>query len=214
MSFDRIAPHYDWLEVLTAGSRLQRARTRWLDRLSDRAEILSVGEGHGRFATACALRFPQAHLTCVEPCDGMWTRATRRFSRAGVPFGQVERLSVSLPSESIPIAGFDAIVTCFFLDCLTPEQLEQTVAVLGRSARPGAVWLNADFAIPAQGLRHWRARGIHALMYAFFRLATRLPARRLCDPSPWLEQAGFRLSDRSEFEWGLIRSDCWHRNTP
>lgn len=30
MSFDRIAPHYRWLEAILAGNVLQRARTAWL----------------------------------------------------------------------------------------------------------------------------------------------------------------------------------------
>ena len=52
MKFDRLAPHYDWMESWLAGERLQRARTSGLDALTGRRRILSVGEGHGRFAAA------------------------------------------------------------------------------------------------------------------------------------------------------------------
>ena len=60
MSFDRLAPHYEWMEVVFAGRRLQRARTAWLEALAGRTDILSLGEGHGPFAVACAQRFPSA----------------------------------------------------------------------------------------------------------------------------------------------------------
>ena len=33
MKFDRLAPHYDWMETWLAGERLQRTRTAWLDEL-------------------------------------------------------------------------------------------------------------------------------------------------------------------------------------
>ena len=52
MSFDALAPHYDWMEALLAGRRLERARAAQLDALAGRRRVLSAGEGHGRFAAA------------------------------------------------------------------------------------------------------------------------------------------------------------------
>lgn len=213
MSFDRIARHYDWMEALTAGSRLETARTRWLDQLSGAEQILSVGEGHGRFATACALRHPKAHLTCIEPSDGMWGLATRRFKRAGIPLERITRIPISLPSEKLPWHSFDAIVTCFFLDCFPPKLLRVVIESLTAVAAPNAAWLNTDFAVPPGGPARWRAQAIHWAMYQFFRLTTGLRTARLSDPDPSLRQTGFRLAGRTEYEWGLIRADYWRRTT-
>jgi hypothetical protein len=52
------------------------------------------------------------------------------------------------------------------------------------------------------------------MMYAFFRIATRLPARKLTSPDPFLQQHGFKLCHRLESEWGLLRSDHWERRVP
>ena len=207
MNFDRLAPHYDWLEALTAGETLQRVRTAWLPELRDRKRILSVGEGHGRFAAACAATHPTAELTCVEASAGMLRRAQARVR--SLP-GRVRWHAGDFQSWS-PEVPCDALVTCFFLDCFPPAQLAAVVAKLAGCARPDALWLIVDFALPAHGPARWRAAAIHALMYGFFRRLAGLPARRWTAPDELLRQHGFSLVGRREFEWGLLRADLWRR---
>jgi ubiquinone/menaquinone biosynthesis C-methylase UbiE len=208
VNFDRLAPHYDWLEAFTAGNRLQRARVAWLEMLAGRPRILSVGEGHGRFAAAAAARFPAARLTCVEGSPRMLELARRRTGPAAT---RVEWICTDLFAWS-PAEEYDAIVTCFFLDCFPPDQLARAIAKLAGCASAGAIWLVVDFAVPASGLARWRAQAVHALMYGFFRVAGQLPARRLAPPDSLLLQHGFHLAGRQEFDWGLIRADLWRRD--
>ena len=210
MSFDALAPHYDWMEAVLAGSCLQRGRTVWLDALAGSRDILSVGEGHGRFATACAQRHPAARLTCVDASAVMLRQAQRRAAAAGV-----DRLitwqTATLPTWKPPVNSYDAIVTGFFLDCFPPDPLAQVIATLAAAARPAACWLVVDFAVPARGLARWRAQMVHKLMYDFFRLATRLPARRHTPPDALLTAQGFALAGRQTWEWGLLQADLWRR---
>jgi ubiquinone/menaquinone biosynthesis C-methylase UbiE len=212
MSFDFLARHYDWLEALTAGRRLERMRAAGLDALRGRRRILSMGEGHGRFAAACVARYPDAELTCVDASERMLARARRRIATIVSP-DRAARITwqcadvLSWSSEQ----KFDAIVTCFFLDCFPAARLESVVTRLAQSAARDAVWINVDFAVPARGWKRWRAQAIHALMYAFFRVTTRLPARRWTAPDELLAAQGFRLESRSESEWGLLRADVWRR---
>ncbi len=208
MNFDRLAPHYDWLEDFLAGDRLQRARTAWLGELGGRKKILSVGEGHGKFAAACRARFPEAELTCLEASPAMLARAQRRL-------GADAKNVIWHSGDFLAWMGggpFDAIVTCFFLDCFPPETLDAVVEALARRAAPDAVWLLVDFSLPPRGLARWRALAVHGLMYAFFRRVTGLPARRLTLPDDLLRQYGFQPAGRSEFDWGLIRSEVWRRS--
>lgn len=207
MSFDRLAPHYDWLEAVTAGGRLQRARTHWLESLAGRRRILSVGEGHGRFAAACLARFPEAELTCVEASPGMLAKARRRTrGLAGRVHWECQDVRAWQPGQT-----YDAIVTCFFLDCFPPEILAGVVGRLASWAAEDAIWLLSDFDVPAGGLARKRAQAVHALMYAFFRLATDLPARRLARPDAELTRQGFGLVGEERSEWGLLRSGLWQR---
>jgi ubiquinone/menaquinone biosynthesis C-methylase UbiE len=207
MNFDRLAPHYHWMETLCGGGLLQRARTVWLDELKDCRRILSAGEGHGRFAAACAARFPEAELTCIEASAAMIATAKAHLGYAGktVRWHQADLLHWQTDEK------FDAIATCFFLDCFPPDELAAVIGKLASRAAPNAIWLVVDFALPSRGLSRWRAQVVHALMYTFFRRVVALPARRLTAPDELLRAHGFQLSKRRAFNWGLLRSDLWHR---
>lgn len=210
MNFDRLAPHYDWMEAVTAGDRLQRARTHWLGALEGRRHILSAGEGHGRFAAACAARLPGSKLTCLEASAGMLARAQERTRPLGDAIQWIHTDVLAWSTE----AKFDAIVTCFFLDCFRPEEMDRIVARLARAATPDAAWLVVDFALPSAGPARWRAQAVHWLMYGFFRVTVSLPARRLAPPDGLLARHGFRLTGSQEFNWGLIRASLWERRRP
>jgi SAM-dependent methyltransferase len=211
MSFDWLAPVYDSMEVVTAGRLLQRVRTASLDALAGRRRVLSVGEGHGRFAAAFAQSFTHPELTCVEASGAMLSRARRRLANIKGARARVNWVQAKVPAWRPPAAAFDAIVTCFFLDCFPPDELAAIVATLAHAATANAAWIIADFAVPARGLVRWRARAIHAIMYTFFHLTTDIRARRLTPPDPFLAAQGFSLVRRQTFDWGLLRADVWRR---
>ncbi len=210
MSFDQLAPHYGWMEAVLAGPRLQRVRTTWLAQLAGCRHLLVAGVGHGPALAAVLHAHPRLHITCLDASRGMLAHAKRRARKAGADLSRLTFVHASLPGWTPP-QRFDAIATHFFLDCFRPEQLAAVVAALAAAAAPDAVWLVSDFAVPDRGLRRLRARAVHALMYVFFRVATRLPARRLTRPDALLEDAGFRLRGRRTSEWGLLQADWWER---
>ena len=49
MSFDVLAPHYRWMELVCAGEKLQGCRTAQLAHVLAARHILILGEGNGRF---------------------------------------------------------------------------------------------------------------------------------------------------------------------
>lgn len=211
MSFDRLAPHYRWMEAVLAGPRLQRARTAWLDELAGCERILIAGVGHGPFLRACAERFPTAEIVAVDASPRMLEQARRALTRARVAPANVRFVHATLPQWRPEPASFDAIVTHFFLDCFAPGELAEVVAGLAGGARPPARWLLADFAIPARGWRRHRARAIHAMMYAFFRPVARIRAHRVTPPDSALRAHGFTQHRRTTTEWGLVASEFWLR---
>lgn len=208
MSFERLAPHYTWMERVLAGPRLQRCRIAWLDELAGCKTILIAGVGHGHFLRAVVNRFPLARITSVDASGGMLARAKER---AGPDSGRLEYIHASLPDWPPPVATYDAIVTHFFLDCFAPDELGPVVDTLARAARPRARWLLSDFTVPARGWRRHRARAIHAAMYAFFRPVTGIHARRVTPPEGHLQRNGFALLNRVTFEHGLLHADRWTR---
>ena len=210
MSFDRLAPHYNWMESVLAGPRLQRCRTTWIARLAGCQRLLVAGVGHGPTLATVLRAHPQLRITCVDASASMLIQAECNARKAGADLSRLAFVHATLPDWQ-PAEQFDAIATHFFLDCFGPDQLPGVVATLATYATPEAQWIISDFAVPAGGLGRIRARAVHALMYAFFRVATRLPARRLTDPADFLRAAGFALRGRRTSEWGLLQADWWQR---
>jgi spermidine synthase len=212
MSFDRLAPHYRWMEFLLAGEILQRCRTTFLDEIPHARRVLLLGEGNGRFLPACRTRFPGARIDCVDASAAMIVQARRRLQRQGILHSRVTFIRAdALTWAPAPGEPYDLIVTNFFLDCFRAEQLERIVPAVGQRAATAANWLVADFQSAAAGLYRLRSEVILAIMYWFFRIATRLSARRLTPPDPFLRQAGFTLHRRVQSEWALLHSDWWQR---
>lgn len=211
MSFDRLAPHYRWMELVLAGNKLQRCRISFLDRVPSPRRILMAGEGHGRMLVECRRRFPAAFITYLDSSVGMHAMARRGLEAAGLDAGRVEFVQSDVLEWCHRGADHDLIVTHFFLDCFGPEQLEVVVQGLSRAARPECDWLIADFQEARGWIRGIRSRVILAAMYTFFRAVTALPARSLAVPDRALERAGFVRQARCETEWGLLSSAWWRR---
>src|SRR6185312_1358848 len=208
MSFDVLAPHYRWMEWVSAGDLLQRCRTAHLARVPTAQSILILGEGNGRFLLESRRQFPRAAITVVDASARMLELARKRLARQGVKTEGIEFIRADALTWMPPAGNFDLIVTHFFLDCFRPDQLEELVSKPARAAAPNAHWLLADFQAAPAGWRRQRSRAILWLMYRFFIAMTRLPARSLTPPDNLLEKNGFRLRAREIYDWELLHSDC------
>lgn len=209
MSFDVLAPHYRWMEVVLAGEKLQRCRTAFLSQVAGAKNVLILGEGNGRFLLECRRQLPDANITCVDASAGMLSQARRRIIGQGMSADGIDFVCADALTWTPPERKFDLLVTHFFLDCFRPEQLESLIAKLARAAVPGANWLLADFQAAAAGWERLRSQLILWVMYRFFTVVTRLPAAKLTAPDGFLAQHGFKLRRRDLHDWGLLHTDWW-----
>ena len=209
MNFDTIAPFYQLLETVTSGTSVQRCRTRFLPTLATARDILLLGEGNGRFLVELLKRWPDKRITVVESSQRMLDLQRARLKRNKIDPASVSHIKADIREWDPPAEAYDAIVANFFLDCFRPIELQSLIHKLANGARPNALWLVADFAQPPQFLRGLRAAVILGVMYRFFRLTTKLDARRLTPPDQHLEDAGFTLHERQKRNWGLLHSDVW-----
>ncbi len=211
MSFDRIAPHYRWMEWLLAGGKLQRCRTAFISEIPVPREVLMMGEGNGRCLLEMLRAFPSARFVCVDASARMLERARVCVESAGLGASAIEFVHADALDWKPPAACFDLLVSNFFLDCFTADQLGVLVPGLSAAATSDARWLLADFCEPPSGFAKWRARWILRAMYFFFRRVTRLSARSLTPPDALLRRSGFTLCERRLSEWGLLHCDVWRR---
>jgi SAM-dependent methyltransferase len=208
--FDRLARAYRALEFLAFGRDLERARFALLDRLAGSREILLLGEGDGRCAERLAALAPEARILCVDSSPGMVARAAERMPAAAS--GRVRFLCADALSFVPEPVAFDAVATLFFLDCFNEAGVESIVARTGAALRPGAPWLFADFVVPPGGMARLRARAWLAVLYAFFRWGAGLRVSRLPPTEEILGRAGWTVSERRDYQWGMVRSAVYRRS--
>jgi ubiquinone/menaquinone biosynthesis C-methylase UbiE len=208
VSFDAVAPWYRTLETVAFGDALQRARLACLAEIQPPTRVLIVGEGNGRFLLELLRMHPSTEIDCVDASGRMLELARQRI---GDECNRVRFLHRDITAWAPPEGNYDLIVTHFVLDCFPSDQLAEMVETLSRAATADANWLLADFSLPARGFARIRARAWLAVMYRFFRLAARIEAKELVDPSSFLRANGFVLFNEHRFRGDILRSQRWRR---
>jgi ubiquinone/menaquinone biosynthesis C-methylase UbiE len=206
VNFDRIAPHYRWLERLVFGDRLQAARTAFVRQISPAQRALVVGEGNGRFLEVLLREHQSVRVDCLDASTRMLGLARRHAGEERVRY-----LHADIRQAQLLVASYDLIVTHFFLDCLTETELRHVIARLSRAAKDRATWLIADFCLPSHGWSRMRARLLISAMYFFFRAVAGIEARCLLDYAPLLSTEGFTLTNEVFSPNEMIRSQIWQR---
>lgn len=214
MNFDRLAPHYHWLEEVFAGDLMQSCRTQFLPRARNCQNALLVGEGTGKFLVALLRLNPQIQIICVEQSERMIKQARQRLARERLDGSRIEFQQMDVLHWTPPKEKFDLVVTNFFFDCFRAEQLEKLVPLLAGSAAANACWLLSDFRVPERGWRRWRATIILTALYGCFKLTTALSANWLTPPDNFLAENGFQLVERRLVNFGFAHSDFWQRGGP
>lgn len=199
-----MAATYQALEVCAFGGGLQRARTAFVDHLASCRDVLTVGDGDGRFLRALLDAAPDVRVHSVDASARMLALAGSRLRP-----DQRDRVTFECTDARHFDSGqrtYDAIVTMFFLDCFVEGDVERIVSRLLPHLRPGGLWLYADFAIPPSGAARIHARVVVGALYRFFRWRAGLEARTLPPSEAILERAGLSSLDQREFRAGLVRS--------
>jgi ubiquinone/menaquinone biosynthesis C-methylase UbiE len=209
VSFDLVAPHYRWIEAVTFGNALQRARTCWIGTLARPKRTLILGEGDGRFLCELVRAYPKIDVDCIDASEAMLQLAGARLRRTHPEsFSRVHFFREDILNWS-PRKSYDLLVTHFFLDCFPGRELEAIIAKLARAAKPGAVWLIADFTIPRKRVARAHARLWLRMMYTFFRATARIAAKELVDPIPHLDGYGFTRASENLSRGRMLRSDVY-----
>jgi SAM-dependent methyltransferase len=203
-SFDGIARPYRWLEYLILGRALERTRTHFLPRLSDRRHALILGDGDGRFTATLLAQNPTLQADAVDLSASMLALTRQRTASLRLHTHHADARAFTPPHPP------DLVVTHFFLDCLTQPETAALAARLAPALAPQALWLVSDFRIPP-GPLHWPARALIRLLYLAFRLLTGLRTTHLPDHAAALTAAGFHRLAHHHSLAGLLATELWQR---
>ncbi len=210
-NFSRLARAYKWMELASFGPWLRRCRCAFLNELGTSRNALILGDGDGRF-TARLLR--QNSAVRVDAIDASRAMLAALARDAG---DQRDRVHLHLADARLfnpPSPPYDLVVTHFFLDCLTSEEVAALATKLHKSVTPSARWLISEFAVPRGWFGWLVARPLISGLYLAFWLLTGLTVRRLPNHGAALLKAGYSLTRRREWLAGLLVSELWTLQLP
>ena len=210
MDCDKIARPYRWIEYLAFGRKLERHRFHFLSAAGDSRRALLLGDGDGRFAAALAASNPSVQIDSIESSANMIQAAKRRLRKKPISNpGRIHFIQADALHATLQPDRYDLVVTNFFLDCFSTEQVVRLVETVTAACGRGALWLISDFRQPPKGWRALHAKIWLWTMYLFFRLTTHLETSRLPVYKKELESAGFALESSYYSMAGLICSERW-----
>jgi hypothetical protein len=204
--FDRLARVYRWMELFTFGPWLKRCRCAFLADLTESRSSLVLGDGDGRF-TAQLLG---ANRTIqIDAVDSSAAMLGELLGRAGPNAVRIKTFCADARDWQPAHPPYDLVVTHFFLDCLSTDEVRSLAAKLRCAISPSAVWVVSEFAVPDGWFGRCVARPLIGLLYLAFGCLTGLAVRRLPDHGAALREAGFTLDRRRRWLGGMLVSEIW-----
>lgn len=204
--FDAIARAYRWLEYGFLGRLLERTRECHLACLSECRQALVLGDGDGRFTARLLVAAPKVRVEAVDLSSAMLALLQQccTVSQDRLRTCRQDARTYTPDSEA------DLVVTHFFLDCLTQQEVEVLVARLTPQLAANALWLVSEFRIPSGALR-WPAWLYVRTLYVAFRLLTGLRITCLPNHAPALERCGYARVAVRQHLFGMLTSELWQR---
>ncbi|HEV2485203.1 MAG TPA: class I SAM-dependent methyltransferase [Terracidiphilus sp.] len=205
-NFNRLARLYRWMELLSFGPWLWWCRCAFLGELAKCRRALVIGDGDGRFTARLLRANPNIQIDAVDSSAAMLQSLLRR---AGPNVSRVRTYCTDARQFQSANPPYDLIVTHFFLDCLTTEEIESLTATLRKTTSPQTLWLVSEFAVPVGWFGRLVARPLVWCLYWTFGCLTGLTLRTLPDHRAALRQSGFTIQKRRTWLAGLLVSELW-----
>lgn len=214
MNCDQIAPYYEILEHFLFGRLLEHRRFAFLGEIRTSRKALVCGGGDGRFLARLLRVNARVDVDFVDLSATMVELAERRVTGMGRTFRERVRFHAGDVRSFAPRAdSYDLIVTHYFLDCFSNQELEDVVCLLARWGVPQARWIVSDFSEANRPIGRLWTRGVISGLYSAFRFTTGLKVTRLPEYKAALARRGYFLRFEEYALAGLLHSSLWEAET-
>lgn len=205
-NFNRLARLYSWMEWVSFGPYLMRCRCAFLNECLRPRKALVLGDGDGRFTARILSENPAIRIDAVDASPAM----LRSLSRRARPHtARVRTFQADARCFRPANPPYDLIVSHFFLDCLSTEEVKLMATILRDAVSPDCLWIVSEFAIPSNWFGRLVAAHVVWGLYSVFGWLTGLQVRSLPDHHSALSDAGFKLEKRRSCLSGLLISEVW-----
>ena len=195
--FDRIAFIYDFLAKLVFGKSIKESQQHFLNKIEDSSKVLILGGGTGWLLAELLKVKPNCEIWYIDASQRMIALSKSKIDpKLAVHF--IHGTERDIPS----FIKCDVLITNFYFDLFTYDQLKNNITRLQSSTRPGGRWIVTDF---VNNEKWWQVIMLKA-MYWFFRIACNIESQRLPEWSNLLEKAGVKEIDSKPFCRGFIKA--------
>ncbi len=197
--FDAVTKYYDRLARLVFGRAMILSQTYFLNRIPAGSHILILGGGTGWWLPGLLQLCPDGRILYVDSSVKMLTLAREVVNndpRVTFIHGTHEAVA--------EVKAFDTIITFYFLDLFSQQDLGKLVKMISFLAKPDALWLVTDFV----NTRWWHAVLLR-VMYIFFRITTGLQNQELPDWEKILMSEGVSILTQKMFYGEFITAGAY-----
>ncbi|MDH4059010.1 MAG: class I SAM-dependent methyltransferase [Cyclobacteriaceae bacterium] len=194
-SFDRIAPYYDRLARIVFNNSIKEAQFSLLSDITTSSSILVLGGGTGTWLNQLLTINRDCQIYYVEASSKMITLARRGIVDA-------DRVHFIHGTEKhIPSLSYDALITFFYLDMFSDNQLRKLVSCLQPHLKLNSKWLVVDFV----NTKIWHAILLR-IMFFFFRCIGAISNSKLPDWEGTLNDASYQVVGTGSFFADFIQA--------
>jgi ubiquinone/menaquinone biosynthesis C-methylase UbiE len=194
-NYDFVAPFYPILEKAAFGELLTEARLASVGAVVSGERVLMIGEGNGRFLAECLKEKRGGSITVVDSSEKMLSSLRTRIQKIETQT-KVELVHADFREWSPVEAGFDVVVTHFFLEVFRPPSQRRFIEKITALSTMKATWMNVEFRPVLQSRIH---RLIDWLQYRFDRLLSGTEADRNYDCGPVIQEHGWEIREEQQF---------------
>ncbi len=196
MQFNFIAKYYTLLSKLVFGTALETAKISLFYKIPNQAKVLFIGGGAGNSLKMLLLLKPNVHVDFVEVSEQMMARAKKQMDFANtIKF-------INAPIEEFKEEKYDVVITEFFFDLFTKENIQQLIPHIVSKLNADGCWIDTDFRLTAKLTQ----RVLLKIMYVFFNLTAGLKTLRLVDLQQLYPTNGFTLTLEKKYKKGFVSS--------
>lgn len=213
--FDRISSLYIFLSRLIFGSSLLRSQFHFTDRIEKQDRVLILGVGTGQLLIKVLQQNKATAITCVDISEKMLQRA-RRLLQKEFPDNPVPVEFICCPAQDFSSAcRFDLILLPYLLDCMTEPDVRTMLSNTKKQLQPNGKIILTDFRIPGTPfIVHAYAKLLLKILYLFFRIVCRIPAKQLPDFDLIFSGQGFHVKEEKTFYAGILFTQMYVPQLP
>jgi len=208
VSFQRVAPYYDFLARMVFGKSIRKAQRRYLTEIREGSQVLIVGGGTG-WILEDLLQSKNCHFIYLETAPSMLKRAERYYHSLKSTFvsqgNEVVFVSGSVSALSSDLS-YDVVITYFLLDLYTPADARKIMSALKAKLNSSGIWLFSDFEKSTKLVNQLWQGPLLWLMYRFFRLTTNLQNDKLANFRELFSSLDLGARKQAYFYGRFIRS--------